>query len=85
MQIPATPRLRADPRTGVGLTDHSLVVVIAKDCQTANSVSTSSGVLGPKRALKFAAAKGACVRIVRKPHEQIEVRQSPCFARFLVR
>jgi FAD:protein FMN transferase len=74
-----------DPRTGVGLTDHSLVVVIAQDCQTANSVSTSSGVLGPERALRYAAKKGACVRIVRKPREQIEVRESPCFRRFVVR
>jgi FAD:protein FMN transferase len=74
-----------DPRTGVGLTDYSLVVVIAQDCQTANSVSTSSGVLGPERALEYAAKKGACVRIVRKLREQIEVRESPCFRRFVVR
>jgi thiamine biosynthesis lipoprotein len=72
-----------DPRTGMGLTDHSLVVVIAKDCQTANSVSTSAGLIGPDRALKYAASKGACVRIVRKPAEKIEARESECFRRFL--
>lgn len=72
-----------DPRTGMGLTDHSLVVVIAKDCQTANSVSTSAGLIGPERALKYAAAKGACVRIVRKPAERVEVRESAGFKKFL--
>lgn len=74
-----------DPRTGMGLTDHSLVVVIAKDGETANAVSTSAGVLGPERALKYATTKGACIRIVRKPREEVEVRQSKCFQRFIVR
>src|SRR5688500_302706 len=43
-----------DPRTGIGLTDHSLVVVIAKDCTTADSLSTSVSVLGPEHGMKFA-------------------------------
>ncbi len=73
-----------NPRTGMGLTDHSLVVVIAKDGQTANSVSTSAGLLGPEPALKYAAEKGACARITRKPAERIEVRESACFGKFLV-
>ncbi len=72
-----------NPRTGLGLTDHSLVVVIAKDCQTANSVSTSAGLLGPERALNYAGAKGACARITRRPTERIEVRESDCFRKFL--
>jgi thiamine biosynthesis lipoprotein len=72
-----------NPKTGMGLTDHSLVVVIAKDCQTANSVSTSAGLIGPGRALEYAAAKDACARIVRKPAEQIEMRESACFRKFL--
>ncbi len=72
-----------DPRTGLGLTDHSLVHVIAKNCQTANSVSTSAGILGPERALKFAETQGACVRITRKPGETVEVHESPCFRKFL--
>ena len=74
-----------DPRTGVGLTDHSLVVVIARDGMTADALSTSVSVLGPERGLKFAEAQGACARIVCQPAGRIEVRASECFARFVVR
>jgi thiamine biosynthesis lipoprotein len=74
-----------DPRTGLGLTDHSLVVVIAKDCLTADSLSTSVSVLGPAQGMKFAESKGACVRLVRKPAQQIEVLESKCFRRFSIR
>ncbi len=74
-----------DPRTGVGLTDHSLVFAIAKDCTTANTVATSVSVMGPEQGTKFAESKGACVRIVRKPAAQIEVRESKCFRRFEIR
>ena len=73
-----------NPKTGLGLTDHSLVVVIAKDCQTANSVSTSAGLLGPERALNYAASKAASARITRKPAERIEVRASESFKKHLV-
>ena len=74
-----------DPRTGVGLIDHSLVVVIAKDCTTANSVSTSASVLGPELGLKFAESQNACARIIRKPGDPIEVRASKCFRKFLAK
>ena len=72
-----------NPKTGLGLTDHSLVVVIAGDCQTANAVSTSAGLLGLERALNYAASKGACARITRKPGDKIEVRESEGFKKFL--
>ncbi|MSU35564.1 MAG: FAD:protein FMN transferase [Pedosphaera sp.] len=36
-----------DPRTGVGLTDHSLVTVIARRAVTADALSTAVSVLGP--------------------------------------
>lgn len=42
-----------DPHTGLGLTDHSLVTVIAPDCFTANCYTTSASVLGPERGLKL--------------------------------
>ena len=74
-----------DPRTGIGLTDHSLVVVIAADGMTADALSTSVSVLGPELGLKFAESQGACVRIVRQPGPRIEVRASKCFGRFVVR
>lgn len=72
-----------DPRTGIGLKDRSLVVVIAKDCTTADSLSTSISVLGPERGMKLAADKNVCVRIVRKPEDHVEVRQSDCFTKFI--
>lgn len=40
-----------DPKTGLGLTDHSLVTVIAPDCLTADSLATAVSVLGPARGL----------------------------------
>jgi FAD:protein FMN transferase len=72
-----------DPRTGVGLTDHSLVVVIAKDCMMADSLSTTVSVLGPVRGMKYAESKGACVRIVRKPGARVELQESKCFGKFV--
>ncbi len=63
-----------DPRTGIGLTDHSLVTVIAPDDFTADSLTKVMSVLSPKEALRF--LKGAphvAVRIVRKPGDKVEV------------
>jgi thiamine biosynthesis lipoprotein len=42
-----------DPRTGVGLTDHSTVTVIAKDGITADGLASAVSVLGPKEGLKL--------------------------------
>jgi len=69
-----------DPRTGLGLTDHSLVTVIARDCTTADSLATAVSVLGPDEGLKLLeATPGAAGRIVRKPGLQMETRTSPRF------
>jgi FAD:protein FMN transferase len=71
-----------DPRTGIGLTDHSLVSVIAGDCMTADSLTKVVSVLGPEKGLKFIeATRSAAARIVRQPGEKIEVTESPRFAR----
>jgi len=72
-----------DPRTGVGLTDHGLVFVIAPDAMRADSLSTAVSVLGPADGLKLIArSRGAEARIVRRPGEKIEVAESPGFAKF---
>ena len=72
-----------DPHTGVGLTDHSLVTVIARDGITADSLATAVSVLGPKAGLDLIAkSKGAQARIVRKPRDNIESVESPGFQRF---
>ena len=69
-----------DPRTGVGLTDHSLVTIIARDCLTADSLATAVSVLGPEAGLKLVeSTRGAAMRTVRQPGAQVEVRESPRF------
>jgi thiamine biosynthesis lipoprotein len=73
-----------DPRTGLGLTDRSLVTVIADDCTTADSLATAVSVLGPAKGLALVeSTPRAAVHIVRKPGEQIEVRESRRFSDFL--
>jgi len=72
-----------DPRTGIGLTDHSLVTVIASDCITADSLTKVVSVLGPEKGLKFIEnPHGAAARIVRQPTDRIEIYESQLFYRF---
>ena len=66
-----------DPRTGLGLTDHSLVTVVAPDCMTADGLATAVSVLGPIEGRRLIEeTPGAAARIVRKPAEKIEVIES---------
>lgn len=66
-----------DPRTGIGVTDHSLVTVVAPDVVTANGLSTSLSVLGPERGLALVEeAPGAAARVVRQPAEVAELIES---------
>ncbi len=66
-----------DPHTGLGLTDHSLITVLAPDCFTANCYTTSASVLGPERGMKLIdETAGIAALIARKPGEQIEVTES---------
>jgi thiamine biosynthesis lipoprotein len=74
-----------DPRTGLGLTDQSLVTVIARDCMTADSLSTAISVLGPKAGLPLARTEGAAVRIVRLAEGTVEFSEDARFRRALVR
>ncbi len=72
-----------DPRTGIGLSDHSLVTVIAPDAITADSLATAVSVLGPERGRRLIeGTKGAAVRIVRLPGRTIETSESSRFKRF---
>lgn len=66
-----------NPHTGLGLTDHSLVTILAPDCATANSLSTTVSVLGPERGMKLIEdTPGVAGRILRKPGNEIEVLHS---------
>jgi thiamine biosynthesis lipoprotein len=73
-----------DPHTGIGLTDHSLVSVIAPNGITADSLTKVLSVLGPKEGLKLIEAiPGTAARVVRKPDDQIEIYESSHFQKFL--
>ena len=75
-----------DPRTGLGLSDHSSVTVVALDCRTADSLASAVSVLGPKAGLKLIErTAGAEAFIVRAPHGKIETYQSSGWKRFSVR
>jgi thiamine biosynthesis lipoprotein len=72
-----------DPRTGIGLTDHSLVTVIGGDCTTTDSLATAVSVLGPEKGLALVRAdRGVEARIVRRPFGQAEVYESSGFHRY---
>jgi thiamine biosynthesis lipoprotein len=74
-----------DPRTGLGLTDHSLVSVIASDCVTANGLSTSVSVLGPEEGLALVeATPGAAALVLRAPGGKIERHESHRLVAFLL-
>ncbi len=73
-----------DPRTGIGLTDHNLVTVIARDGTTAETLAKSTGVLGPIAGLKLVeATPGAAAYVMRQPAAEIETLQSKRFGRFV--
>ena len=73
-----------DPKTGFGLTDHSLITVIAKDCITANTLATAISVMGPDAGMKLVEnTSGAAAHLVRKPADVIEKRESKRLGKFL--
>jgi thiamine biosynthesis lipoprotein len=72
-----------DPRTGLGLTDHSLVTVIARDGMTADALATAVSVLGPQAGMKLVEeTRGAAAHLVRKPGERVESFESRQFRQF---
>jgi thiamine biosynthesis lipoprotein len=71
-----------DPRTGIGLTDHSLVTVIAPEAMTADALTKVVSVLGPDRGLALISGyRGAEALAVRQPGDRVESRETPGFAR----
>jgi FAD:protein FMN transferase len=73
-----------DPKTGYGLTDHSLVTVLAPDCITANTLATAVSVLGPDSGKRLVAkARDAALHVVRKPGELIEQVETRSLSKYL--
>lgn len=72
-----------DPHTGIGLTDHSMVSVIAPNSITADSLTKVVSVLGPEKGLKFVeATPHVAVRVMREPGEKMEAFESSRFKRY---
>ncbi|MCY2995702.1 MAG: FAD:protein FMN transferase [Planctomycetota bacterium] len=66
-----------DPRTGVGLTDHSTVTIVAADGTTADALSTAVSVLGPARGLPLVESiPGVAACILRLHDGRLEVHES---------
>jgi FAD:protein FMN transferase len=70
-----------DPRTGIGLTDHSLVTVIAPSGMLADALSKVISVLGAEAGWPVARPRDAVVFSLRMPDGVIEEWQSPGFSR----
>lgn len=72
-----------DPRTGIGLTDHSLVTVIARHALDADAWSTAVSVLGPREGLSRLSQANAEALILRQPGTVLESIESPGFRRYV--
>jgi thiamine biosynthesis lipoprotein len=73
-----------DPATGMALTDHCSVTIIAHDCTTTDGLSTGVSVMGPKAGLDLVEQlPGVAAYIVRMPKEEKETFESSRFPRFV--
>lgn len=73
-----------DPRTGIGLTDHSLVTLIGPKAMTVDALSKLVSVLGPDRGLDLLREHFPEVDalVARFPQEHLELRETPGFSRW---
>ncbi len=73
-----------NPKTGLGLTDHSLVFVVARDAVTADSLSTTLSVLGGGKSSKIAPRLPLqAYSITQSTPQGLVTVESPSFARYL--
>jgi FAD:protein FMN transferase len=68
-----------NPFTCIGITNHALATVIAKDCTTSDSLETPLTILPPSEGLKLAAKYNAAARIVQLDHGESIIRQNRRF------
>ena len=72
-----------DPKTGIGLTDHSSVTVIAPDAITADSLASAVSVLGPEKGIKLIDdTPNTAALIVRAPDGKVETHESRRWKQF---
>ncbi len=66
-----------DPKTGIGLSDHSQVTVVAADGINADGLSTAVSVLGPEKGLELIEnTPQAAAYIMRSPGDKVEIYSS---------
>jgi thiamine biosynthesis lipoprotein len=66
-----------DPRTGMALTDHCRVMVVAPTGIAADAITKAVGVLGPEKGLKLIdATPGMAAMVTRAPDGRIEHHES---------
>ena len=66
-----------DPRTGLGLTDHSSVTIVAADAMTADALASAVSVLGPKEGMRLVeTTPETAAYIVRRPDDRLQTFQS---------
>lgn len=66
-----------DPKTGLGLVDHSSVTLLAPNCTIADSYTKAIAVLGPEKGLRLVdETPGAAAIVVRAPQGKIETYES---------
>jgi thiamine biosynthesis lipoprotein len=66
-----------NPQTGLGLTDHSSVTIVAPDGTTADALASAVSVLGPEKGLKLVeSTPGVAALIVRAPEGKVETYES---------
>lgn len=76
-----------DPETGLGLIDRSLVAIVAKDCISADALSTTVSILGPERGLKLIAEDPVSAAFIMRSESQDgmpQVVESPGLKKYLV-
>ncbi len=72
-----------DPRTGMALTDHCGVTVIAANCTTSDGLSTGVSVMGPKAGMELIERlPGTAACIVRQPKDKEETTLSIRFEQY---
>jgi thiamine biosynthesis lipoprotein len=73
-----------DPHTGLGLSTHSSVTVIAPDCITADALDTAANVLGPTEGMKLIEqTPGAAAYIVEMIDGQLKTYESTRLEKFI--
>jgi thiamine biosynthesis lipoprotein len=72
-----------NPFTGVGMTNHALATVIAKDCMTADMLATACTILAPQTALELAGRYEAAVRVIQMQKETPVSQENRRFRKLL--